>query len=105
MCSSCNSGQEKPLDVAEQELPEEVEEVDHGDDEMEEKTEEESTETTKEALPTLETQEPTIALETTVDFPIPKMKVFSGKTAKGLRIRSEPSLTVRMNLSLTHTFQ
>ena len=81
------AGQEKALDVIEPESPE-------GEDEEEE--EEERGGGADEAAG-VEEEQP-LAADESAELPDsckPKMKVFPGKTAAGLRIRAEPSFLVR----------
>ena len=78
-----SAGREQKLDVCEQEISEE--------DGQEEEGEEEEVEGEREGVPTLASQE---SQEETSIFKL-KMKRFPRDTAAGLRIRAEPSLTVR----------
>ena len=74
--SLSSTGQEKPIEVFEPELP---------PDDTEEEAE------TDEAMAE---EQPPVSEEKTEPTPLIKMKLFDGKTAIGLRIRSAPSLTV-----------
>ena len=70
------TGQEKPIEVLEPELP---------PDDTEDETE---------ADEVMVEEQPPVSEEKTEPTPLVKMKLFSGKTAAGLRIRRAPSLTV-----------
>ena len=82
------AGQEKALDVIEPESPE-------GEDDEEEEEEERGGGADEAAG--VEEEQP-LAADESAELPDsckPKMKVFPGKTAAGLRIRAEPSFLVR----------
>ena len=73
LCVLLFAGQEKPIEVLEPELP---------PDDKEDSTDEAMTEEQPQASEEIESP------------PLIKMKLFTGKAAVGLRIRSAPSLTV-----------
>ena len=84
-----HSGREKALEVSEPESPE-------GEDEVEDEKEEEREREAGEAAGAEEDRPE--AAEEIQELPEsckPKMKLFTGKLAAGLRIRAEPSFMVR----------
>lgn len=85
MFCGISAGHEQQLDVCEQEISEEDGEEEEGEEE------EIEVEGEREGVPTLASQE---SQEETSIFKL-KMKRFPEATAAGLRIRAEPSLTVR----------
>ncbi len=89
VCFVAGSGKEQELEVTEPELPE-GEEVEEEEEEEEEEGEEDEKreKVDKEGEAEEKEEEYTIFK--------PKMKFFSGKTAAGLRIRTEPSFLVSL---------
>ena len=84
VCVCVCAGQEKALEVIEPELPE------GGDEEEGGSGEQASGEEEEQPLAVDESQELPESYK-------PKMKLFTGKSAAGLRIRAEPSFLVRAN--------